>query len=88
MNKNIIFTVIENFLNGEEYRDCDDYIKTLNMDEIRDELLVGVVHITYRHRDNLNNWNSLFEKVDDELYRRGLDRGRMLQSCRSGNLNS
>ena len=72
MHKNIIVIVIQNFLRGEEYACCDDYIKALNTDEMKDSLLVDVVRATVHYRNDLRNWPDLLERVSAELYRRGL----------------
>ncbi len=79
MDKNIIFMVIQNYLEGEEWMNCNDYIKQLNTDEMRDSLLVGVVRMTYHYRGELSNWDDLFDRVGCELYRRGLDGESMLR---------
>ena len=78
MDKNIIFIVIQNYLDGEEYENCNDYIKSLNTDEMRDALLVGVVRITYHYRGELSNWDDLLDRVGAELYRRSLNTEELL----------
>lgn len=79
--------VIQNFLDGEEYASCDDYIKALNTDDMKDSLLVDVVRVTFHYRNDLKSWPQLMERVGSELYRRGLIAplsGTQLWSGRSG----
>ncbi|MCW8918739.1 MAG: hypothetical protein OQL08_07980 [Gammaproteobacteria bacterium] len=59
---------------AKDFETLDMIINRINVEQLSEVLLVGVLRLTYRFRDQLPSWKNLSGDVQNEVGRRGLDK--------------
>lgn len=69
---------IDDLLVGKQFSLCNKFLTYLQVKQLSDSMLIGVVRITYPARAHLSVWADTLARVRNELASRGLDINKLL----------
>lgn len=64
---------INKLLANKDYFTCNVFLKHINVADLSDVLLVGLLRLTYLYSEKISYWSILFQNSKNELSRRGYD---------------
>lgn len=74
-----VYKEINKLMSDGKYEDINDLFMIINVENVCDTMLVGLLRLTFYRKFYIKYWRSLFEKIRDELIKRGCDSEKTLQ---------
>ncbi len=63
----LLYKIIDELIQNNNFKDCDEFIKDLDVNELNTHLLIGIFTITAPYANQLHNREDLFARVQSRL---------------------
>jgi hypothetical protein len=62
-----LYDILDDLLMREKYGECNHYLRDINLERLRGEILVGILTVTFSARAHLNERAAVFTRIRTKL---------------------